>query len=48
MEEAEQCDRIILLRDGKLLAHDTPEALKKKTKTKDTESAFLHLVRSRA
>lgn len=46
MEEAEHCDNIILLRDGGVLAHDSPSSLMKKTNTKNIESAFLQLVRS--
>lgn len=44
MEEAEQCDRIILMRDGRILAHETPKNLKQQTKTTNIESAFLKLV----
>lgn len=31
MDEAEQCDRIALMRDGKIIALDTPSGLKKNT-----------------
>jgi ABC-2 type transport system ATP-binding protein len=31
MDEAEQCERIALMRDGQIVALDTPEALKKST-----------------
>lgn len=44
MEEAEQCDDLLLLRDGRLLAHGTPRALRRKTKTKAIGDAFLSLV----
>ncbi|MEU1624370.1 ABC transporter ATP-binding protein [Streptomyces sp. NPDC020096] len=44
MDEAERCDRLLLLRDGQLLADDTPEALRARTRTQTVEDAFLHLV----
>ena len=31
MDEAEQCHRIALMRDGKIIALDSPQALKKST-----------------
>jgi ABC-2 type transport system ATP-binding protein len=44
MDEAERCDRLLLMRDGVLLAEDTPQALLQRTGTEDVESAFLSLV----
>ncbi len=44
MDEAERCDSLLLLRDGQVLAHDTPAALKDQTGTDDMEGAFLKLV----
>lgn len=44
MDEAERCDDLLLIRDGKLLAHDSPAALRHKTGTVSVEQAFLHLV----
>lgn len=44
MDEAHRCDRLILVRDGRVLAADTPAALMQSTHTKDVESAFLKLV----
>ncbi|MFI1582028.1 ABC transporter ATP-binding protein [Embleya sp. NPDC020630] len=44
MDEAERCERLLLLRDGALLADDTPEALLARTGTRDAEAAFLALV----
>lgn len=44
MDEAERCDRLLLLRDGMLLADDTPDALRTRTGTETVEAAFLHLV----
>ena len=44
MDEAERCDRLLLMRDGALLADETPAALLTRTGTDDVESAFLALV----
>jgi ABC-2 type transport system ATP-binding protein len=45
MDEAERCDALLLMREGRLLAHETPAALKERTGTQDLDSAFLHLLR---
>lgn len=44
MDEAERCDRLLLMREGAILADDTPEALRTRTGTETVEAAFLHLV----
>lgn len=44
MDEAERCDDLVLVRDGKVLAHGSPEALRKQTDTKSVEASFLKLV----
>jgi ABC-2 type transport system ATP-binding protein len=44
MDEAERCHRLLLLREGRLLAEDTPEALRRRTGAATVEDAFLHLV----
>ncbi|WP_435866309.1 ABC transporter ATP-binding protein [Streptomyces wuyuanensis] len=44
MDEAERCHRLLLLREGELLADDTPEALRRRNDTTTVEDAFLHLV----
>ncbi len=44
MDEAERCDRLLLMREGSLLAADTPAALLARTGAPDMESAFLALV----
>jgi ABC-2 type transport system ATP-binding protein len=44
MDEAERCHRLLLLRDGRLLADDTPDALRRSTSSDTVEEAFLHLV----
>jgi ABC-2 type transport system ATP-binding protein len=44
MDEAERCDDLVLIRNGKVLAHDTPEELCRKTETTTVEQSFLKLV----
>jgi ABC-2 type transport system ATP-binding protein len=44
MDEAERCDRLLLMREGKIIANDTPAAIKEKTGTADIEEAFLKIV----
>jgi ABC-2 type transport system ATP-binding protein len=44
MDEADRCDRLLLLRDGQLLADTTPAALRELTGTADLNAAFLRLV----
>ncbi|WP_033221479.1 ABC transporter ATP-binding protein [Kitasatospora phosalacinea] len=46
MDEATRCDRLLLMREGRLLAHDTPAALLAATGAPDVETAFLTLVRT--
>ena len=47
MDEAGRCDRLLLMRDGELIADDTPNALRKATGTLDLEQAFLRLIHQR-
>ena len=44
MDEAERCDRLLLMRDGALLAQDTPDGLLEHTASRDVEAAFLSIV----
>ncbi|MER6346093.1 ABC transporter ATP-binding protein [Streptomyces sp. NPDC001595] len=44
MDEAERCHRLLLMRDGRILADDTPDALRTRTGADTVEAAFLHLV----
>jgi len=44
MDEADRCERLLLLREGLLLADDTPAALRERTSSADIEGAFLTLV----
>jgi ABC-2 type transport system ATP-binding protein len=41
MDEAQRCDRLLLLRDGRLVADDTLDGLLQRTGAPDVESAFL-------
>lgn len=45
MEEAGRCERLLLLREGRLLADSTPDELRRRTGAQDLDAAFLHLVR---
>ena len=47
MDEASRCDRILLLRDGQLLADDEPAQLLARTGATDMEDAFLRLCDAR-
>jgi ABC-2 type transport system ATP-binding protein len=47
MDEASRCDALALLRDGRLLATGTPEALLERTGADDLDAAFLALVNDR-
>lgn len=47
MDEANRCDRLLLVRDGTVLAHDTPDAVKAAAGTDDLDEAFLRLIRRR-
>ncbi|RNL81210.1 ABC transporter ATP-binding protein [Nocardioides marmorisolisilvae] len=44
MDEANRCDRLVLMREGRVIADDTPSALLASTGADDIESAFLDLV----
>jgi ABC-2 type transport system ATP-binding protein len=45
MDEAGRCDRLMLLREGAVIACDTPENLLSKTGLKSIEHVFLHYSR---
>ena len=52
MEEAEYCDRLVIMAEGEILAAGTPEAMKEKVRSKDLpeptmEDAFIHLIETR-
>jgi ABC-2 type transport system ATP-binding protein len=48
MDEAARCDRLLLMRDGDLLADETPDALLATADTDDLEQAFLTLIDRKA
>jgi ABC-2 type transport system ATP-binding protein len=45
MDEADRCGDLLLMRDGQLLAHTTPEQLRKETGCTSLEEAFLSIIR---
>jgi len=45
MDEAEYCDRISIMSDGRIVALDTPEALKKKYESDTVEEVFIKIAR---
>ena len=47
MDEAARCDRLILMRDGEILADDTPAGLRAATGTSELDDAFLRLIDAR-
>jgi ABC-2 type transport system ATP-binding protein len=42
MDEADHCDLVAMMRDGRLIAQDTPEGLRRAAGAKRLEEAFLH------
>lgn len=44
MDEAGRTDRLLLMREGVVLADGTPDGLRSRTGTPDLETAFLHLI----
>ena len=47
MDEAARCDRLLLMREGALVADTTPDELRERTGEQEMESAFLRLVEGR-
>ncbi|WP_307797027.1 ABC transporter ATP-binding protein [Actinomadura barringtoniae] len=47
MDEAGRTDRLLLMREGDVLADDTPDGLRARTGTQDLEKAFLQLISER-
>jgi ABC-2 type transport system ATP-binding protein len=46
MDEAEYCDRVSIMVDGKIAALDTPENLKTQLNTDSMDGVFLQLARN--
>jgi ABC-2 type transport system ATP-binding protein len=44
MDEAARCTQLLLMREGRIIAADAPDALLRRTEAKDIEQAFLTLV----
>ena len=47
MDEAERCDRLLLMREGRIIADGSPAEVRERTGAPDIEQAFLHLVEGR-
>jgi ABC-2 type transport system ATP-binding protein len=47
MDEADRCDRLLLMREGQILADETPAALREQTGRASLDEAFLALVEAR-
>ena len=47
MDEAGRCDRLLLIREGRLIGDDTPAAVRATAGTDDLDEAFLRLVLAR-
>ncbi|KZS83903.1 ABC transporter ATP-binding protein [Mycobacterium persicum] len=45
MDEADRCGDLLLMREGRLLAHTTPDELRKETGCTSLEDAFLSIIR---
>jgi len=45
MDEAEYCDRISIMSEGKIVALDTPEELKKQYEAESVEEVFIKIAR---
>ncbi|MDF1606158.1 ABC transporter ATP-binding protein [Nocardioides sp. YIM 152315] len=48
MDEADRCDRLLLMREGRLIADGSPQEIREKAGTDDVESAFLAIVEGAA
>jgi ABC-2 type transport system ATP-binding protein len=48
MDEAALCQQLILIREGDVLAVETPDELREQTGERDLDAAFLHLIEGRA
>jgi ABC-2 type transport system ATP-binding protein len=48
MDEADRCDRLLLMREGRVIADGTPEEIRQRSGSADIESAFLRIVEAAA
>ena len=48
MDEADRCDRLLLMREGRIIADGTPEEIRGRTGAHDIEHAFLAIVEGAA
>jgi ABC-2 type transport system ATP-binding protein len=48
MDEADHCDSLLLMREGELLASETPDGLRARTGRQSMDDAFLALIEERA
>lgn len=48
MDEAARCDRLLLIREGRLIADDSPAAIRAAAGVDDLDEAFLRLIRAGA
>ncbi|MGC4853003.1 ABC transporter ATP-binding protein [Micromonospora sp. DT4] len=46
MDEAARCDRLLLIREGRLIADDSPAAIRAAAGVDDLDEAFLRLIRA--
>ena len=44
MDEADRCDRLLLMRDGRIIADGSPAEIRERTGSADIEAAFLRVV----
>ncbi|MBB6627413.1 ABC transporter ATP-binding protein [Nocardioides sp. KIGAM211] len=44
MDEAERCDRLLLMREGRIIADGSPDEIRERTGSADIETAFLAIV----
>lgn len=48
MDEADRCDRVLVLRDGDLIADDTPAGIRERSRRERLDDAFIALVEQQA
>ena len=48
MDEAERCDRLLLMREGRIIADGSPDDIRARTGAEDIETAFLTIVKEDA